>query len=243
MPPFRVCLLLVAATVLGAQSVPAQAHGEPLPLKQAISFDVSAALDDRWRLTVEPLVIGRFTIGLSGSRSTEVDRASQSVRNESYPTRRVALSFAPCLPSIPCYPIPSGEPTYRASSLALHVRWYPAALSRDRDRQQFAVYIGQFLSHEERRISQPQWIYPQYTPPFDSLGIYPPMAPSFGPSWVQRLRGWEPGAEIGARLMMGRHLLIDTGVTVRIVTLDDPLARRRPGQTDARFVLAIGFGW
>ena len=247
MSTFRACLLtLVATTALDAQSAPAQARGEPLPLQQAISFDVSAALDDRWRLTVEPLVIGRFTIGLSGSRTTVVDRPTQPDIYRTIATRRVDLSLAPCDPRFPCYPMPSDEPTYRASSLALHVRWYPAALSRDGERQRFAVYIGEFLSREDRRISWPQWIFPPYDAPGappDSIVIVIPRPQLPGPSWVQRLRGWEPGVELGARMMMGRRVLIDVGGTIRVATLDDPLSRRRPGQTDARLVLALGFGW
>lgn len=248
-PYIRVALLtLVTTTALDAQSAPSRARGAPLPLVQAVSIDVSAALDERWRLTVEPLVIGRFTLGLSGSRTTEIDQRTSPVIYETY-AGGVMLDprFAPpCLPYSQCDPVPSGEPTYRASSLALHVRWYPAALSRDGERQRFAVYIGEFLSREERRITWPQWISPPYYPPGlppDSIVIVIPRPQFPGPSWVQRLRGWEPGAEIGARLMMGRHFLIDVGGTVRIATLDDPFSRRRPGQTDTRLVLAIGFGW
>ena len=237
-------LSLVVGTMLGAQPAHAQPRREPLPLKQSLSFDLSAALDDRWRLSVEPLVIGRFTLGLSGSHTTGVDRPSQEIVYETFALRRLDRSFAPCLPEYgSCYPFPDGEPSYRASSLALHARWYPAALSRDGDRQAFAVYIGEFLSYEKRRISWPQWISPPYYPPTDSLVIVIPRPPTPGPTWVQHLHGWEPGAEIGARVMMGRHVLIDVGGTVRVATLEDPLARRRPGRTDARFVVAIGIGW
>ncbi len=243
-PSFRTCLLTLATTtVLCAQSAQAQARGAPLPLRQALSFDLSAALDDRWRLTVEPLVIGRFTLGLSGSHTSETDRPEQPLLYRSFAEPARDLPFAPCLPEYSsCFPIPSGEPTYRASSLALHARWYPAALSRDGERQSFAVYIGEFLSYEKRRISYPQWITPPYYPT-DSLIIVIPRPPTPGPAMVQRLSGWEPGAEIGARVMMGRHVLIDVGGMVRVTTLDDPLARRRPGKTDTRFVVAVGIGW
>lgn len=245
MSSVRVCLLsLTIATALGARSTPAQPRPAPLPLKQAVSFDLSAALDDRWRVIVEPLVIGRFTLGLSASYTTAIDRPSQPIIYESFGTTAPDRSFAPCFPGYgPCGPLPGSDPTYRASGLALHARWYPEALSRDGDRQAFAVYIGEFVSYEKRRISWPQWIYPPYYPPGDSLVIVIPGPPTPVPSLVQHLRGWEPGAELGARVMMGRHVLIDVGGTVRVATLDDPLARRRPGKTDARFVVAIGVGW
>ena len=198
MSPFRLCLLtLVVARALAAQSTPAQARREPLPLRQTVSVDLSAALDGRWRLIIEPLVIGRFTLGLSGSHTTAVDRPSLPIIYETFGARPSDLSFAPCLPAYgPCDPFPTSEPTYRASSLALHARWYPAALSRDGDRQAFAVYIGEFLSYEKRRISWPQWISPPYYPT-DSLIIVIPRPPTPGPEWVQRLRGWEPGARPG----------------------------------------------
>ena len=244
MSPFRSCLLTLAITsALAARSAPSQTRREPLPLRQTLSFDLSAALDGRWRLIVEPLVIGRFTLGLSGSHTSEVDRPSQPVIYETLAARPSERSFDPCLPAYcPSYPFPSAEPTYRASSLAFHARWYPPALSRNGDRQAFAVYVGEFLSYEKRRISWPQWISSPYDPT-DSLIIVIPRPPTPGPEWVQRLRGWEPGAEIGARVMMGRHVLLDVGGTVRVATLEDPLARRRPGRTDARFVVALGIGW
>jgi len=194
-------------------------------------------------VAVEALVIGRFTLGLSGSHTTEVDRSSPSIIYETFGRRTANLSLAPCPPCYgPSDPFASGEPTYRASSLALHARWYPAALSRDGDRQAFAVYIGEFLSYEKRRIAWPQWSITPYVPA-DSFAMIPPWPPISGPAWVQHLRGWEPGAEIGARVMMGRHVLIDVGGTIRVTTLEDPLARRRPGGTDARFVVAIGVSW
>jgi len=247
MTPFRIALMTCVATcvvsaAIGAQSAPSSSPRTPMPLRQTLTVDLGAALDERWRLTVEPLVLGRFTLGLSGSRTTE---AVQSVPQILYSVTRLD-PFAPCLPGGQCYPFPTGAPTYRASSLALHARWYPAALSRAGDRQGFAVYVGEFLSREERRISWPEWISPPYSPFPDTLlipGIPRPIAPWIGPAWVQQLRGWEPGAELGARVMMGNRVLIDVGGEVRVATLDDPFARRRPGRTDARFAVAIGIGW
>lgn len=239
---FRIALLTaVSAPALAAQSGSPPARRDASPLLQTLTFDVSAALDERWRLTVEPLVFGRFTLGLSGSRTTQVDRPTPPVYYAMPIARRADLSIAPCCPVCDCYPSPDGEQSYRASSLSLHARWYPAALARDGERQRFAVYVGEFLSYEQRRISWPQWIYPPW--PQDSLGIYTPGRPTPGTSFVQRLHGWEPGAEVGARLMMGRRVLIDVGGIVRVATLDDPLSRRRPGETDARLVMAIGIGW
>lgn len=238
----RVSLLTVlTATALAAQSAPLPARREPSSLLQTFTFDISAALDERWRLAVEPLVFGRFTLGLSGSRTTQVDRPTPQIYYATPITRPVDLSFAPCCPVCDCFPSPDGEQGYRASSLSLNARWYPAALARDGERQRFAVYVGEFMSYEQRRISWPQWIYPPW--PQDSLGIYTPGRPALGPSSVQRLRGWEPGAEVGARVMMGQRVLIDVGGMVRVATLDDPLSRRRPGDTDARLVIAIGIGW
>ncbi len=240
-----VVLTLIPTTALAAQGAPSAMRREPLPLRQTLSFDLNAALDARWRLSVEPLVIGRLTVGLSASSTAVVDQPAPERSYALLSARETDLSLAPCAYGGPCYPYPTSEPTYRASSLSLHTRWYPTGLSRDGERQQFAVYIGEFLSYEERRISWPQWLEAPYPLPADSLGGsgLPWSPPSPGPSWVERLHGLEPGAEIGARLMMGQRVFIEVGGMVRIVTVDDPLSRRRPGDSDARLQLAIGFGW
>ena len=51
---FRLSLLTAAtATALNAQSASPHARGESSPLLQTLTFGVSDALDERWRLTVD----------------------------------------------------------------------------------------------------------------------------------------------------------------------------------------------
>jgi hypothetical protein len=243
--------LLVAGTLV-AQAPRRYADREPLPLLQTVTFDAAAALQERWRVAMEPLIFGRFTVGLSGTFTTEPDL-------EWPPPWPIPLMEAGS-PTIPCYidycpPYLGDAPRYRAWSMNLHARWYPAALSLGGDRQRVGVYVGEFLGYHERRITWRQTAYrtqyPPYTPvdtvipPPDTLpqpyDPYPYPIPGY--SWVQKLRGWEPGAEAGVRVMMGRHVVIDVGGWFRLATIEDPLSTTRPGDVDARFVAAVGIGW
>ena len=251
------CACLAGA--LSAQSPVREPRREPLPVLQTISVDLGAAMQERWRLAVEPLVFGRFTLGLAGSFTTTPDgegwRSSPIVYYETFaPT-------PPCNIVDPyyCQPFPAGKPSYRAWSITAHARWYPAALSFDRERQRLGVYIGEFLGYQQRRITGTQLIYPPYYGPGDSLFApagggalpypypdpypYPYPYPTPGPRWIERLHGWEPGAEVGARLMMGKRVIVDVGGSLRMVAIDDPYSRLRPGAADTRFVLAVGIGW
>ena len=38
-------------------------------------------------------------------------------------------------------------------------------------------------------------------------------------------------------------LFVDVGGWFKLVTVDDPTQRLRPGQLDARLVAAVGIGW
>ena len=257
---FRQAILsvLTSGSLLAQLAVP-EPRREPLPVLQTISVDLGAAMQERWRLAVEPLVFGRFTIGLAGSFTTTPD--GEGWRSPPIVYYETFAPTPPCSIVDPyyCQPFPEGKSSYRAWSITAHARWYPAALSFDRERQRVGVYIGEFLGYQQRRISGSQLIYAPYYPPEDSVftptgggalpypypypGPYPYPYPTPGPRWIERLHGWEPGAEVGARLMMGKRVLVDVGGSLRMVAIDDPYSRLRPGAADTRFVLAVGIGW
>lgn len=249
---------MVMLFALWSESLLAQESREagrpaPLPVLQTIGFDLTAALQGRWQVSLEPLVFGRVALGLTAGQTTTPERRPLPVYPIYVAGRELVDILAPCplmsgvhWPYHGCGYYPPTRPRYRASELSLRARWYPAAWSRDRDRQRYGIYIGEFLSYNVRRIELPQTSWRNwppidpYTPP-DSA--YPMPIPTIGPGWVQRLRGWEPGAEIGARVLIGGRVILDFGSSVRIVTLDDPLSALRPGQADARFVLLVGVSW
>lgn len=245
-------LRMVMLSALWSESLLAQESREagrpaPLPVLQTIGFDLTAALQGRWQVSLEPLVFGRVALGLTAGQTTTPERQPLNMYlTVGGPLVDMIVYCVNPYPGCGYYQYPPTRPRYRASELSLRARWYPAAWSRDRDRQRYGIYIGEFLSYNVRRIELPQTSWRNwppidpYTPP-DSA--YPMPIPTIGPGWVQRLRGWEPGAEIGARVLIGGRVILDFGSSVRIVTLDDPLSSLRPGQADARFVLLVGVSW
>ena len=70
MRPFR---LTLAATLLAgtlAAQTPDRRGPATAPVLQSLAVDVAALVDQRYRVTIEPLTFGRLAIGLSGSYTT-----------------------------------------------------------------------------------------------------------------------------------------------------------------------------
>lgn len=243
MKPVRVLLLASCTAIPGLAQAPGAASPRaPMPLRPSASFDVAAALADRWRVSIEPLVVGRFTFGLSGAVTRTPD-AADVITAPLYRPGSPLASYIPCLPEnvTYCYPVPAGEPRYRATSLGFQVRWYPAALSRDLDGQRFGLYLGESLTYDVRRVRWPEYIMPPIAVPDSGVVVIIPR-PAM-PVGTQHVRGWEPGAELGARLMLGKRVLLEVGGAMRWVTLNDPLEMRQPGSVAGRFNLALGVAW
>ena len=123
-----------------------------------------------------------------------------------------------------CYAAPESSSNHNDWSLDLAVRYYPAAFSIDGARQRLIVYLAAFVGYQWRTITQ--WSYGY---PLDGKRT--------------RIWGVEPGLEIGARLKPLDPLFVDVGGWFKLVTMDDPTQRLRPGQLDARLVVAVGIGW
>ncbi len=252
----RLAFLAVASTLCGIGNI---AHAQSAaPVVRSASVDIGAALDEQLRVVLEPAVVGRVTLGLSFGYSTR----PESEYGVSYPMPAIG---SPGVPDIaPCSdqgcstiypPYYGGERVrYRASTMALHARWYPALLSREGDGHKVSAYLGEFLSYSRRRITTTSQYYPYY--PVDGprpagseaavvdTAYYPrPMPYPVPTRYTQHLRGWEPGVELGVRAIVGSRLLIDLGASTRLVTIDDPRSPRRPGDTDPRLVAAIGIAW
>jgi hypothetical protein len=234
-------LALPAAAALSAQARPAAARA-PMPVLQTATFDVAAAFQQHYRATIEPLVFGRFAIGISGEYTTEPDAPGYI----NYPV------YDACPINRLCTNAVSGnDPSFRAWSFNLHARWYPAPLSFGNARQSAGIYLGEFIGYHERRISQTIYYgcpncYPPPQPQ-DSTVVppnpypYPYPGPS---SLVQVLHGWEPGVEFGVRLLPMHHVVMDIGGRFRLATIQgDYQARLQPGNVDSRLVVAVGVGW
>ncbi len=246
--------LLVAAS-LAAQAPPPTA-GSTTPAaavtpKRTAFFDVAALVDGGQRFGFEPLVIGRWTVGLVGTHHRS--NAPPPIIAVPLATGGSATTLCP-VTGCPVYPGASSSDN--AWGLDLAVRYYPAVLSVNDPRKRFMVYVGEFVGYQKRTLSQ------AYYPPLPLAqngtaipcpvvqgpaipappGCVSPVPPA--PATIsQQFEGWEPGAEVGVRLSPIDPVFVDVGGWLKLVRVDDPTQSLRPGQVDARLVVAVGIGW
>ncbi len=235
---YAVLPLLVAAS-LAAQAPPEHSDAAPaasVAPRRSAFFDVAALVDNEQRAGFEPLAFGRWTIGLvAAHRGTQ---QSQTL----YPPMVAVPTIYPC-PSTGCGPLTNSS-GYSAWSLDLAVRYYPAFLSAMGPGHRLMVYAGEFIGYSRRTLTLSQTFVPAAgggvnpTPPITGNAVG--SAPA---TTRQRFDGWEPGAEVGARILPLGALFVDVGGWFRLVTVDDPTQRLRPGQVDARLVASVGIGW
>lgn len=220
---------LPLAGPLAAQNAGRFADREPAPVLQTLTFDVAEAFQDRWRVSMEPLAFGRFTVGIAGAYTTHR-------HDQPYP-----IGYVPyCPPNVLCASGPYDDgSSYKAWNFDLGVRWYPALLSSRGGRQALGLYVGEFIGYHRRRILLPSACPYCYPLPLDS-GIIAPPYPPYGFSAI--IDGFEPGVEAGLRLIPMRHVVLDLGARIRVATLDDPFAGPRAGGTDTRLLVTVGIG-
>jgi hypothetical protein len=169
----------------------------------------------------QTIVLGRFSLGVSGEYSRHSEAES------------VFLS--------PVGGVLSSGRQYRTGNLDLHGRWYPDRLSFAIARQAASVYVGEFIGYHARQIRNPINLGCTVCAfPLDTARASP--APTQSPV-TQRLHGWEPGAELGVRVMSARHVVIDVGGALRLETIADPMSGVQPGGLVKRATVAVGVGW
>ena len=210
--------LLVAGSLAAQAPPPATDAPSPVavvsPTRGAF-LDPSAISGGRARFGLEPWRIGRWAVGLVATH----DRGSV-----------IQMDTHQLIP--PGQAGPVGSIISDGWSLDVAVRYYPAPLAVGGPSRGLTPYLGTFLGYHARTVT----IESDYVTIDGSTGL--PLPP---PS--QRLTGFEPGAEIGVRLMPLRPLFVDVGGWFELVTIDDPTRSARPGQIDARLVAAVGVGW
>jgi hypothetical protein len=252
--------LLRAFAVLSVSVAAAHAQRMPAPVRQSATIDIASAVEQRYRAMIEPLVFGRFSLGLSGEYTTEPNGSENYILYPAYgcTVDQLCAPLTPTGLSAPCcgydYFYGSGE-KYRAWSFNLHARWYPEALSLRGDRQSAAVFVGEFIGYHQRRSRQAVYYGCAYCgdlpPPRDSGGVRPdsagfvPPDPYYGgPNiFTQKIKGWEPGVEFGVRVSPTRHMVMDVGGQFRLVRIEDYQSGLRPGDIDKRLLVTIGVGW
>jgi len=251
MRSLRLAILpLLVATSLAAQAPePSTAPSTPAAVvapQRTAFFDVAALVNQRQRFGLEPIVLGRFAMGLIGAHSRTGSPTLNPPIAYAYPLAGGRAVGTVVCPIEGCQPVPAtgASSSYEAWSLDFAVRYYPAALSFNDPRQRLSVYIGEFVGYQWRTLTE-VYYPPVAVPTAGSSPALPCPAPGCsGPfTQTQRITGWEPGAEVGARLRPIDPLFVDVGGWFKLVTVDDPTQRLRPGQLDARLVVAVGIGW
>jgi hypothetical protein len=210
--------LLIAGSLAAQAPPPATDASSPVAVVSPARggfLDLVALAGGRARLGVEPLRLGSWTVDLVAGRS----RSSA-----------IMMDTHQLIP--PAVPGPVGSRISDGWSLDVAVRFYPAPLAAGAPRRGLAPYVGVFVGYQSRTV-RIESDYVGYDPT-TGLPLPPP---------TERLTGFEPGAEIGLRLMPLRPLFVDVGGWFELVRIDDPTRSVRPGQIDARLVAAVGVGW
>jgi hypothetical protein len=267
-----VALPLLVAGALAAQAPAPRAQPEPPPpTNRSVWFDAGALLDHQIRAGFEGVTLGRYTFGLA---VTYDDRAHP--RDDIYYPLGYAYpqTYLPVRDPIPCsdprflalcanpYEVEYAffPPRYRAWSVNLAARYYPAFFSFRNGASRMMVYAGGFLGFHWRVVQQTQSPY-YYNPLVDTVpiplaprdtvvtppdtsgrGVYSPLPP-----WSYAVRktiaGLQPGLEIGVRLQPVGGLFLEAGGRFNLITIDDPMRRERLGDVESRLVIAAGFAW
>ena len=232
-------MLVALAAPLAAGVMARRAGAQDVPvMQQAVTVSLADAVQDRYSARIEPLVFGRFSIGISGEVSTRNDGYSSPIAYVGCPVNRL------CADPVTALSAPAG-PGYREWSFAAHGRWYPAALARANARQSIAFYVGESVGYRERRrtetyVNPCAWCAQPVLP--DTTGGYYPF-PGGTTTNSYTFSAWEPGAEFGVRIGAARHLVIDVGSSFRMVRLDDYQSSQRRGDIDSRLAVSVGIGW
>jgi len=231
--------LLIAATVVAqtpaASNVPAAPAAVVAPKRTAF-LDLVAMAGDRQRIGLEPLVFGRWTLGLIGSHYTTGSPTY-------YGTSPVVPDGVALCPIDGCPPISSGPgPSYTAWSIDFAVRYYPATLSFGDPRRRLMAYVGEFVGYQYRTLTETYALPALAGSSSSNLPCAYPGCSSLAVD-KQHFTGWEPGAEIGVRLEPLGPLFVDVGGWFKIVGVDDPTQRARPGHLESRLVVALGLAW
>lgn len=260
--PSQILTLIAAASLLGAGTLaaqaPASATAAAAPTGRSLWFDAGALAEDQIRAGVEAVPLGRFTLGLSISYS-HTPHPRDAYYGYPYAVTAGYLQ-PPCDPRMltlcayPDYYYGYGTATrYRAWAFDLAARYYPEALSFRNGRARMMVYGGAYAGYHWRTWDeQPFYSCTTYCPPVpaslaDTAIVLPPPGGYYPVPYQNPMRhilkGVEPGVELGVRLLPIGPLFLEAGGRFTLAVVDDPMQRVRPGDVEARLVLAVGIAW
>ncbi|HYV96251.1 MAG TPA: hypothetical protein VE967_02220 [Gemmatimonadaceae bacterium] len=243
-------VLAVSASPLAAQR--RVRRPPPLtPMLQSLTVDVASAFDERYRAMIEPLVFGRFSVTIAG----------EYTRHGDDDVTRFAYPVDDCPPERLCagqnaadYGFDGNNRHFREWAFEIGGRWYPKQLTFANARQAASFYAGEYIGYRQRRRTD--YVYygcptcNYYPPPRADSGTafppdsgvftYPPPSPS---TYTTTIHAWEPGAEIGVRIIPARHVVLDVGGRFRMVRLRDYTNGNERGDIDSKLLVAVGIGW
>ena len=245
----------------------------PVPALHGVWFDAAALADDEVRGGLEAYTIGRFTLGATiGYSHTPHPRdapqyvyAYPMVEGGANPVWCGTFELALCAEPSYYY----GNPArYRAWTAALTARFYPASFSFRNGASRMMVYAGAHAGYRWSTWDETVVYYctniclayadatagsvsarPPRPSPADSVVVLPPNPYPYPPIWpgpnpIRHSRGgFEPGLDVGVRLLPFGPLFVEVGGRFTLVTADDPMRRTAPGDVESRLVLAAGLAW
>jgi len=224
-------LLTSFATLARAQTV-----------RPSASIDLAAIPTGEVRVSVEPAVFGRTTVGLLVGRWWGGGGATLFA-----PTPEEAGLVQPA----------SGDAVHpvREYMADLYVRVYPKAFSGAAGLR-VSGYLGAFLGFDERERDQVYTCGVGYACPLaggsaicacplvETPGTACPCPPTPAPQVTSdRAFGVEPGVELGIRAMPTDYLMLELGTWARLITFPDPTGRFEEGQIDPRLTVSVGVRW
>jgi hypothetical protein len=218
-------LPLLVGTSLVAQSPTSSPWSAPLTVapRLAVYLDGAGLGDDRVRAGLEVRIARGWTLGIATSQTGifRIDGSSWY----------------------------SVDTSYAASSLELALRSYVVRLPFNRGGNALALYVGAFARHQDHTTRSSRIGAGSGTRRVDPIPDVPlppdvpPMGILLSPSSTESASGWEPGAEIGLRLVSRGPAFIDLGASFTWVRYDDSALGLRVGNFEPRLVAAVGVGW
>ena len=206
-------------------------------LRPSASLDLAALTAGEIRVSVEPLVLRRATLGVSLARWWRGQTPYYA-----FPVSSPLI--------VPGAGIDATHPA-REYMVDLYARVYPLSFASASPKHRITGYLGGFVGYHRREFGQT--VYPpcvlggQIVCPLAASPSGSPIICCEPPPAPQAVRfvssGVEPGAEFGVRVIPWGDVFLEVGGRARLITFSDPTGRFEEGQVASRLTFTVGLGW